>query len=221
LAVKRLPVQSPPSSRASNNSFNPTAEVGPIHRDKPGAGVGLIQALGPKTLSTPMPKSSSLIALFTVAFLPTVQAAESLCSSTEHTFFSCPIANSVKIVSVCGAHNSSPTDGYLQYRFGLPGKIELEYPAEQKGSTEQFGWDGRSHPDVDDNWLWFRKGGYIYSVFYIEDREKHRGIPKVRTGVIIEKKSDEKWGKTLKCAQRATGDFTTLADIVQWGEVDD
>ena len=168
-----------------------------------------------------MAQPSVLITLFAATFLSPVRAAESLCSSTEQTFFSCRIANSVKIASVCGARNTSPSDGYLQYRFGLPGKIEFEYPTEQKGSTEHFWWDGRSHADVDDNWFWFKSSGYVYSAFYIEDHKKHRGTQKIRTGILIEKKSDEKWNKTLKCAQPATGDFTRLADIVQSSEVDD
>jgi hypothetical protein len=167
-----------------------------------------------------MPNNFPLIALLTITILQPVNAAETLCRSTEHTFFSCPADPSGKIISVCGGLNSQSGD-YLQYRFGLLGKIELEYPKAQKGSANRFWWDGRSHSNVSDSWLWFKNDGYVYSIFYIKDRIKSRNVPMVRTGVVIENKSDKRPARSLHCAKRATGDFTQLAEIVQWAEVDD
>src|SRR4051812_9756140 len=53
------------------------------------------------------------------------------CNSEEEAYFNCQIKGSKKIASVCGAgFNSTTRDpGYLQYRFGLPERIEFKYPA--------------------------------------------------------------------------------------------
>jgi hypothetical protein len=148
------------------------------------------------------------------------QAAGSLCDSAEQTFFSCPIKNSSKIVSVCGKGSGS-SEGYLQYRFGLPGKIEFEYPANRSGSTKLFGWDSRAHADVADDWLWFKNGGFVYSIFVVEDHDTPNGVPEFRAGVLVEKKGSDNASKELQCATRASGDFKRLGDIVEWKEVDD
>src|SRR6478672_5689557 len=61
-----------------------------------------------------------------------------LCAKDERVIFSCPVKRPAKIVSVCAAKNLTSDQGYLQYRFGLPGKIELEYPKDRKGTQEKF-----------------------------------------------------------------------------------
>jgi ubiquitin len=61
-----------------NNSFNPTAEVGPIHRDNTGAGVGLIQALGLSSILLneilPMKPLQVFVLLFASFFISSVHA---------------------------------------------------------------------------------------------------------------------------------------------------
>jgi hypothetical protein len=52
----------------------------------------------------------------------------SLCTKDERIIFSCPVKRPAKIVSVCASKDLTSDRGYLQYRFGLPGKIELEFP---------------------------------------------------------------------------------------------
>jgi hypothetical protein len=165
-----------------------------------------------------MQRLSTILSLLACTLALPAQAAESLCSPIEQTFFSCSVAGSGEVVSVCGARNTSANEGYLQYRFGLPGKIQFEYPTNRSGSTKLFWWDGRVHLDVTDDWLWFKNDGFIYSVFFIEDHDTPDRKPEFRTGVLVEKKGNENAGKDLKCAQRATGDFKRLADIVEWRE---
>jgi len=52
--------------------------------------------------------------------------------------FSCAVKRPAKIVSVCASKDITAEKGYLQYRFGLPGKIELEYPKDRTGTQQKF-----------------------------------------------------------------------------------
>ena len=59
--------------------------------------------------------------------------ARTLCAADERIIFSCTLRQPVKIVSVCAAKDLTNEKGYLQYRFGLPGKVELEFPKKLQG----------------------------------------------------------------------------------------
>jgi len=56
---------------------------------------------------------------------------ESLCTADEDIYFSCELEEIRKIASVCAKGNSSPDDGYVQYRFGTKQRLDLEYPKEK------------------------------------------------------------------------------------------
>src|SRR5688500_5940508 len=51
-----------------------------------------------------------------------------LCAKTERVIFACVLRRPAKIVSVCASKDLTRDTGYVQYRFGSPAKIELEYP---------------------------------------------------------------------------------------------
>ena len=55
-----------------------------------------------------------------------VWAAESHCRAQEQVVFSCSLGK--KTVSVCASADLSATSGYLQYRFGPKGALELAFP---------------------------------------------------------------------------------------------
>jgi len=63
--------------------------------------------------------------LFALTALP-VWAAESLCDAQEQVIFSCSLGK--KMVSVCASNDFSASKGYLQYRFGQNGALELAFP---------------------------------------------------------------------------------------------
>jgi len=62
----------------------------------------------------------------------------SLCESTEKIVFSCTGGKAAKIVSLCSSKELTKDRGYLQYRFGLPGKIELEFPKQREQTQQAF-----------------------------------------------------------------------------------
>jgi hypothetical protein len=61
-----------------------------------------------------------------------ISASPSHCTKDEQTLFSCQL-DKKKTVSLCAAKTLTPKAGYLQYRFGKAGKVELALPAKKKG----------------------------------------------------------------------------------------
>src|SRR5258706_2400818 len=68
----------------------------------------------------------------TVSPEPGEPQTNSLCAKDERLIFSCPVKRAAKIVSVCASKDLTNDHGYLQYRFGVPGKIELAYPQDRQ-----------------------------------------------------------------------------------------
>ncbi len=69
--------------------------------------------------------------------------AQTLCRKGEFEYFSCPISKSNKVLSVCGDMGSprergTSEDSWIQYRFGKPGAVELQFPREKRGSLKKF-----------------------------------------------------------------------------------
>ena len=61
-----------------------------------------------------------------------------LCAKTERVIFACVLRRPAKIVSVCASKDLTRDTGYVQYRFGSPGKVELEYPKDRTGTQQKF-----------------------------------------------------------------------------------
>ncbi len=88
-----------------------------------------------------------------------------LCAKDERVIFSCPVKRPAKIVSVCASKDLTSDHGYLQYRFGLPGKIELEYPKDRQGTQQKFKYSHYFRAQFDLTEIGFTIDGYEYSVF--------------------------------------------------------
>lgn len=78
--------------------------------------------------------------------------------------FSCGAGK--KVISVCASKDIAPDHGYLQYRYGTPGKIEMTVPADKSapaaktviaGSLMFSGGGG--------DYLRFKAGDYEYIVY--------------------------------------------------------
>jgi hypothetical protein len=63
-------------------------------------------------------------------------AAPTLCQAGERPVFACPVGK--KRLSVCASKDLAPGRGYLVYRFGKPGRIELEYPPDHRSAPDAF-----------------------------------------------------------------------------------
>ena len=87
-----------------------------------------------------------------------------LCAKTERVIFACALRRPAKIVSVCASKDLTRDTGYVQYRFGLPAKIELEYPKDRTGTQQKFEYTHYMRALVDLNEINFSVDGVDYSV---------------------------------------------------------
>lgn len=85
------------------------------------------------------------------------------CKSDEDIYFSCALANG-KIVSVCAKNNIEPTRGYVQYRYGMPEAIELEYPGKKVAPKGIFYVVNADEGSAHLSSLKFKIGRYLYRV---------------------------------------------------------
>jgi hypothetical protein len=54
------------------------------------------------------------------------------CKSPENTLFTCNLSNN-KVMSLCSTKNSPSETGYVQFRYGAPGRIEAQIPRIKAG----------------------------------------------------------------------------------------
>ncbi|HKP38458.1 MAG TPA: hypothetical protein VJT71_16485 [Pyrinomonadaceae bacterium] len=136
-----------------------------------------------------------------------------LCAKNERVIFSCRLRQPAKVVSVCAAKNLTRETGYLQYRFGLPGKIELEFPKERQGSQGKFQYTHYFRAQVDLTEINFSVNGVNYSVF-----DDYNGEEK--PAVSLEGVSVDQSGKItrLVCRTKPTADYSDLQAVLESGQ---
>ena len=139
-------------------------------------------------------------------------AVSSLCSKGEKVIFSCPVKRSNKTLSLCASAKLSKTDGYLQYRFGAPGKIELEYPKDRTGSLDAFSYSHYFRAKVDLTEISFSVNGYGYTVFDNYNGEEKPSISE--QGVTVTSTNNQK-EVTYSCRTRAKVDFGDLPELLK------
>src|SRR5262252_7120021 len=90
--------------------------------------------------------------------------AGTLCAKEERVIFSCPTKRPAKIVSLCASKDLRSDRGYLQYRFGLAEKVELEFPKERTGTQQKFQYSHYFRAQVDMTEIGFSINGYQYQI---------------------------------------------------------
>ena len=144
---------------------------------------------------------------------PEVRARElttSLCAKEEKVVFSCTLKNA-KVVSLCSSTKLSKTEGYLQYRFGGSGKIELEYPKEREATQKAFKYSHYFRAQVDLTEISFTIDGYVYTVF---DNFNGEEKPAISEEGISVTPTDNKKAVTHICRGRAKVDFTDISETL-------
>jgi hypothetical protein len=145
--------------------------------------------------------------------------ASSLCAKTEHIIFSCRVQRSGsraarsfgKIVSLCASPDLDKEHGYLQYRFGLPGKVELEYPTSREGTQQLFQYSHYMRYQVDLTEINFAVDGYQYQIFDTYTGEEKPAISE--EGVTV-KSSDDAKEVSYVCRSKAQADYSTLQETL-------
>jgi hypothetical protein len=147
---------------------------------------------------------------------PVVQAlpANTLCATNERVIFSCPV-KTAKIVSVCASKDLTSEHGYLQYRFGLPGKIELEFPKDRAGTQAKFQYTHYFRAKVDLTEINFTIKGYEYQIFDDYNGEEKPAISTQGVNVTAPGKPKE---ISFVCRAKPKADYTDLQAVLLNGQ---
>jgi hypothetical protein len=135
----------------------------------------------------------------------------SLCANGEHIIFSCAVKRTAKLVSLCASPELTKERGYLQYRFGLPGKIELEFPKDRQGSQQQFRYSHYFRFQVDLTEIKFAIDGFEYSIF--DDYNGEEKPPISSQGVSVTAPGKPKDANFI-CRSKPKADYSKLQDVL-------
>jgi hypothetical protein len=138
-----------------------------------------------------------------------------LCAKDERVIFSCPVKRPAKIVSVCASKDLTSDRGYLQYRFGLPGKIELEYPKDRNGTQRKFHYTHYFRAQFDMTEISFTIDDYDYSVFDDYNGEEKPKISSQGVSVTAPGKPKE---TSFVCRMKPKADYDDLQAVLPSGQ---
>ena len=161
-----------------------------------------------------MTKALLIIALFgcTLVIAPAPPVA-SLCEKGEKVIFSCTINKPAKIVSLCASADFAKDRGYLQYRFGLPRKIELEFPRTRENTQAAFKYSHYFRAQFDQTEISFTSGDHQYAIF--DDYSGEQKPASHDQGIRITAPDGKE--TTLSCRGRAQADYGDLGDVFGGG----
>ncbi|QOT78824.1 hypothetical protein [Cupriavidus basilensis] len=135
-------------------------------------------------------------ALLLSMFSLTATARDSLCTKDEQVAFSCTVKGN-KLVSLCASPDLSKTKGYVQYRFGKKGAVELAYPKLTDDPRKHFRWGVTAYSGGGTDYFRFSNGGYDYVVY------AGSGKGWEKEGLVVEK--DQKRIASLPCRDGGLG----------------
>jgi len=139
----------------------------------------------------------------------------SLCAKDERIIFSCPIRRPAKIASLCASKDLTSERGYLQYRFGLPEKIELEFPKSRTGTQPQFQYTHYFRAQFDLTEISFSINGYEYQI--TDDYNGEEKPAQISQGVSVTAPGKPK-DVTFSCRTKPKVDYTDLQAVLPSGQ---
>jgi len=151
----------------------------------------------------------TLFCLCLVAIGSAQTQSGSLCESTEKIVFSCTVGKAAKIVSLCSSKELTKDRGYLQYRFGLPGKLELEFPKQREQTQSSFKYSHYFRAQFDQTEISFTSDAYQYAIF--DDYNGEQKPAQHDQGIRITSPNGKE--TTLTCRGRAKGQYGDLAEV--------
>src|SRR5215831_20505644 len=138
-----------------------------------------------------------------------------LCAKNERVIFSCPIRRPAKIVSLCASKDLANDRGSLQYRFGLPEKIELEFPKDRAGSPQKFQYSHYFRAQVDMTEIGFSLNGYQYQI--TDDYNGEEKPAQTVQGVTVTAPGKPK-DVSLSCRIKPKADYADLETVLPSGQ---
>jgi hypothetical protein len=142
----------------------------------------------------------------------------SLCARDEKTIWSCETTNR-KIASICSSAQLDEHRGYVQYRFGRAGHVELEFPQKRQNTQSEFTYKRYTRPLVTYLAIRFRSDGYTYKIYdQFNDEER----PARREAYIsVVPPGEGARSLDLNCRQPIAGSLMDLENIVTKSTDDD
>lgn len=135
----------------------------------------------------------------------------SLCAPDEKTIWSCATVGR-KTVSVCGSRELNKDRGYLQYRFGRPGHVELEYPRQREHTQTAFSYFRYTRPLVTFLGLRFKIDEYEYEVY--DNSNEEAGAHSSEAGVTVTPAGNTAKAVDYRCRKPVTHHLIELEEIV-------
>src|SRR5882724_1302183 len=146
---------------------------------------------------------------------PTGLQPGTLCAKTERVIFSCPVKRPAKIVSLCASKDLTSDRGYLQYRFGVPAKIELEFPQSKTGTQQKFQYTHYFRAQVDLTEISFSSNGYEYQI--TDDYNGEEKPAQISQGVSVTAPGKPK-DVSFVCRTKPKADYTDLQAVLPNGQ---
>lgn len=136
----------------------------------------------------------------------------SLCHPGEKIIFSCSLRPNGKIVSLCGSKVLSQSSGYIQYRFGVPSNVELEFPSDRDQARTSFHYHHYFRALFDETEISFSNNGFTYTIFdYFQAEQKPQSSSH---GLRVSTTEADKTKSEFKCAAPVKTDYGTLGDFI-------
>lgn len=125
--------------------------------------------------------------LMALSFESAAADSETHCTANEKIFFSCHLARSQKVVSLCGGSSESDRISWIQYRFGKIGKPEMVYPPNKNGSLEKFAGLHQTAKAIglEIREVWFRVGIYSYLIEHVAGGDREPNSPLEDNDLVI------------------------------------
>jgi hypothetical protein len=141
--------------------------------------------------------------------------ANSLCATAERVVFSAFVEGSGKLASICSSRRLDARKGYLQYRFGRPGNVELQFPSSRRNTQKAFTYTGYTRPLVTYLTLTFTTSDYRYSIGVDYNAElKPASHDAYITVTTLGAPGADSKDVTIKLRTPVTGSLMTLEDVV-------
>jgi hypothetical protein len=137
----------------------------------------------------------------------------SLCTQGERVLWSCETAKERKLASLCASKDLDKTRGYLQYRFGRSGQVEMEFPRERVNTQTAFKYSRYTRPLVTHLKLEFVNDGFTYTIS--DDSNSEEKPSRRDAAVTVTPSGANAKETTLRCRLPVTGSLMKLEDIVQ------
>ncbi|MBA3804422.1 MAG: hypothetical protein H0X14_01740 [Acidobacteria bacterium] len=134
----------------------------------------------------------------------------SLCARDEKIIWSCETDNR-KTVSICGSKQLDKQRGYLQYRFGRPGHVELEYPQQRQNTQTAFAYFRYTRPRVTYLGLRFKLNEYDYEIYDNSNEEERAGS---EAGVTVTPAGNTAKTVDYRCRKPVVHHLIDLEEVV-------